>query len=188
MPLLVVFPVGVFPILGYAIAAVRSSAADASAPPPPWSPLGRILLDGLWTATLIAILTAPFVGLAWLLDRAALVAVWPLTRDPFLRAAFAALLAAAIAAFPWGCLLLTVVPAAVARYARSGVARDLFDLRRSLVVVRRRFATWNLVVVAIVTAWALGLAGAGLLCVGVIPGVLFAILVSSHAAAALADA
>jgi uncharacterized membrane protein (DUF441 family) len=55
-------------------------------------------------------------------------------------------------------------------------------------MVKRGFPTWNLVVVAIVTAWAIGLAGVGLALVGVIPGVFYALLVSSHATAALTDA
>src|SRR6267142_2078528 len=40
---------------------------------------------------------------------------------------------------------------------------------------------------AIVTGWALGLAAVGLLCVGLVPGVFYAILVSAHASAALHD-
>jgi hypothetical protein len=51
--------------------------------------------------------------------------------------------------------------------------------------VRRDFATWNIAAAAIVTGWAAGLACAGLLCVGLVPGVFYAILVSAHAAAAL---
>jgi len=54
--------------------------------------------------------------------------------------------------------------------------------------VRRLFPAWNLVVVAIVTAWAVGLCGLGLALVGVVPGILYAMLVSAHATATLADA
>jgi len=43
-------------------------------------------------------------------------------------------------------------------------------------------------VVAIVTAWAIGLSGVGLALVGLVPGVLYAMLVSAHATASLADA
>jgi hypothetical protein len=53
--------------------------------------------------------------------------------------------------------------------------------------VSRDFATWNLAAAAIVTGWALGLAAIGLLCVGLVPGVFYAILVSAHASAALHD-
>jgi hypothetical protein len=37
-----------------------------------------------------------------------------------------------------------------------------------------------------VTAWLVGLLGGALCCVGVLPGVFYAILVSAHASAALA--
>ena len=38
---------------------------------------------------------------------------------------------------------------------------------------------------AIVTGWVLGVACIGLLCVGILPGVFYAILVSAHASATL---
>ena len=80
------------------------------------------------------------------------------------------------------------VPPATARFARSGQVADLVNVVAAVRTVRRRFATWNLVVVAIVTAWAIGLCGLGLALVGVVPGILYAILVSAHATASLADA
>jgi len=64
-------------------------------------------------------------------------------------------------------------------------ARHLFDFASSLRSVRRDFAAWNFAVAAIVTAWALGLACSALFCVGLAPGVFYAILVSAHATAAL---
>jgi hypothetical protein len=97
-------------------------------------------------------------------------------------------IAGAVAALPWGILLLVLMPPATASFARSGSLRDLLDLRSAVRTVRRRFPAWNLVVVAIVTAWAIGLSGLGLALVGVIPGVLYALLVSAHATASLADA
>jgi hypothetical protein len=51
--------------------------------------------------------------------------------------------------------------------------------------VRRDFTTWNLAAAAMVTGWAIGLACVGLLCLGIVPGVFYAILVSAHASAAL---
>lgn len=187
IPLVIVLPVGFLPLLGYSVAAIRSSATDPAGPPPAWSPLGRLLADGFWVALLITVASLPFALLAWLLEPALL----PLAggvRDPVLKAGVATTLAAAIAALPWGCLLLVHAPAATARFAQSGAARDLFDVRGALRVVRGRFPTWNLVVVAIVTAWALGIAAAGLACFGLIPGLLYAILACSHASAALLDA
>ena len=88
-------------------------------------------------------------------------------------------------ALPWGLLLLIHVPHATARFAASGSARDLFDLPASVRAVRRDFATWNLAAAAIVTGWAIGLACVGLICLGLVPGVFYAILVSAHASAAL---
>jgi hypothetical protein len=80
------------------------------------------------------------------------------------------------------------MPPATARFAQSGVAADLVDLPAAVRTVRRLFPAWNLVVVAIVTAWAVGLCGLGLALVGVVPGILYAMLVSAHATATLADA
>ena len=86
-----------------------------------------------------------------------------------------------------GLLLLLVLPHATARFASSGSPRDLFDFRTSLVAVRRDFAIWNLAAAAMVTAWIIGFACTGLLCIGLVPGVFYAILVSAHASAALHD-
>jgi hypothetical protein len=88
-------------------------------------------------------------------------------------------------ALPWGLLLLIHVPHATARFAHSGRGVDLFDLPASIGAVRRDFTTWNLAAAAMVTGWAIGLAGVGLLCLGIVPGVFYAILVSAHASAAL---
>jgi hypothetical protein len=51
--------------------------------------------------------------------------------------------------------------------------------------VRRDFPTWNLVIATIVTAWGIGVASAALLCIGLAPGIFYAILVSAHATASL---
>jgi hypothetical protein len=77
------------------------------------------------------------------------------------------------------------MPHATARFAQSSNPTHLFDLRASIRAVRSDFATWNLAAAAIVTGWAIGLACAGLLCVGLVPGVFYAILVSAYASAAL---
>lgn len=187
LPLVALLPLGFLLLLGYSVAAVRSSAADPKAPPPAWWPLGRLIVDGFWVALLIAIVTLPFGLLAWWLEPALAREVGSV-QDPLLRGGVAGTVAAAVAALPWGLLLLIHAPAATANFARSGAARDLFDVPASLRVVRAAFPTWNLVVVAIVTAWALGVAGAGLACLGLIPGILYAILASSHATSALVDA
>lgn len=187
IPLLLLLPLGLLPLLGYSVAAIRSSAADPDGAPPAWSPFGRLLTDGFWVALLIAIATLPFAFLAWLLEPA-LARLAGSVSDPVLRAGVAATMATACSALPWGVLLLLHAPAATANFARSGAARDLFNVPAALRLVRSRFPVWNLVVVAIVTAWALGVAGAGLACIGLIPGVLYAMLASSHATAALVDA
>jgi hypothetical protein len=89
-------------------------------------------------------------------------------------------------ALAWGVVALLLLPHATAAFAASGKPRDLFDVAASMRGVQRDFATWNVAVAAIVTAWAIALACAGLLCVGIIPGIFYAILVSAHASAALA--
>jgi hypothetical protein len=187
IPLLVLLPLGLVPLLGYTVAIVRSAAADPNAGPPPWRPLPRLLREGLLLALTLALLSAPFALLA-----AGLAA--PAERllagvaDPFLRAGLALVIAGAAAALPWGILLLVLMPPATARFARRGELGDLLDLPAAIRTVRRRFPAWNLVVVAIVTAWAIGISGVGLALVGLIPGVLYAMLVSAHATASLADA
>jgi len=108
--------------------------------------------------------------------------------DPFLRGGLALVIAGAVAALPWGILLLVLMPSATARLATSSRYRDLLDAPAAIRTVRQRFPAWNLAVVAIVTAWAIGLSGLGLALVGVVPGVLYAMLVSAHATASLADA
>jgi hypothetical protein len=185
LPLVLFLPLTFIAVLGYAVAAVRASAADPAAPPPPFAPWGRLLKDGFWASLALAVLTLPFAVLlgplaGWLRPLLA-----GFERDPFLAGAYAATLAAALLALPWGILLLVLMPAATARFALTGSPRDLFDWKAALGTVRRRFPLWNLVVVAIVTAWGLGLAGLGLLCLGAVPGVFFAILVSAHATAVL---
>ena len=154
---------------------------------PHWRPLRRLLFDGVALTAVLALLTAPFAVLAIFLAGLAGHLLYHPGADPLLAGALAWIVALAVAALPWGILLLVLMPAATARFAISGSARDLVDFPSSLSVVRRRFGDWNLVVVAIVTAWAIGFCGLGLVCLGVLPGLLYALLVSSHAAASLAE-
>jgi Protein of unknown function (DUF4013) len=187
IPLLILLPLGLVPLLGYAVAVVRSAAADPEAGPPPWRPLPRLLAEGLLVALVIALLTAPFglLAAALTVPAGALLAA---VSDPFLRGGLALVIAGAVAALPWGILLLVLMPPATARFASSSRYRDLLDAPAAVRTVRGRFPAWNLAVVAIVTAWAIGLSGVGLALVGVVPGVLYAMLVSAHATASLADA
>jgi hypothetical protein len=186
--LLIVLPLGVVPLLGYSIAVVRASIADPAAGPPGWTPLRRLLREGFLLALVLALLTAPFGLLAWVLADPVRGALAGILQDGFLRTTVPAVVAAALAALPWGILLLVLMPPATARFAASGRAWDLIDFAAAFRLLRQRFPAWNLVVVAIVTAWAVGLAGLGLALVGVIPGIFYALLVSSHATASLADA
>lgn len=188
IPLLILLPLGLVPLLGYAVAVVRSAAADPDAGPPRWGPLPRLLGEGLAVTLVLAILTAPFAAgaailgprLSWLLAGQ--------SPDPFVRSGLGYVLAAVVAALPWGILVLVLMPPATARFARSGSFADLVDPRLAIGTVRRCFPAWNLTVVAIVTAWAVGLCGLGLALVGVVPGILYAMLVSAHATATLTDA
>jgi Protein of unknown function (DUF4013) len=183
--LVFLWPLAVVPLLGYATAAVRSSAADPAAAPPAWRVDGRLLRDGAWTALAVALFSAPFV-VAW----------WPLsgafsgriahTGEPLLDRIYGVVAAGLALALPWGAVLLVQMPPASARFATAGRARDLFDVAASFRAVRENYAAWNLAVAAIVTGWVGGLLVGSLCCVGVLPGAFYAILVSAHASAALA--
>lgn len=172
-------PVGFVPVMGYAVAAVR--AADGE--PPPWR-IGEVLAAGVWVALAVALLTAPFVLLGIPLSSTLhSSALWHSSGT--LLDVEAVTSAALILALPWGLVLLLLLPHATARYASTHRARHLFDFATSLRGVQRDFAAWNVTVAAIVTAWAIGLACSALFCLGVVPGVFYAILVSAHATAAL---
>jgi Protein of unknown function (DUF4013) len=179
-----VLPLGAIPLLGYAVACTRD--ADAGGPPR-WRIGGRLLSDGVWVLVAIAVIAAPFALVAIPIARALHVASFWHSSGTLLDFE-AGTAAALILALPWGVAMLALMPHAVARFASSGSARDLFDYPASLRGVWRDFATWNVVAAAIVTAWALGLACVALFCVGLAPGVFYAILVSAHATASLGPA
>jgi hypothetical protein len=141
-------------------------------------------MAGQWVFDALVLLTLPFVPL-WLL-------AFSLLHEPSLWRSSGALLdveaavsATALVALPWGLLLLLLMPHATARYAATWRARDLFDFASSIRSVRRDFAAWNLAIAAIVTAWAVGVACAAVFCIGLAPGMFYAILVSAHATASL---
>ncbi len=163
------------PLLGYAIAATRAAEQAPSQGPPAWTLSARLIFDGSWTTLALAITVAPF-ALAWN----------PLAEMlPVSDATLAHAVAFFVLALPWGLVVLLVMPHATAAFASSGQPHDLFDVGAALHAVRNDFATWNTAAAAMVTAWAVGFACAGLLCVGLVPGIFYAILVSAHAAAAL---
>ena len=180
-------PIAFIPLLGYAIAATRAAETNPTAGPPSWKPTPRLLTDGFWTALVIALLTAPFV-LA-LNPLASFLATNRIGQgaDQAQSQLYAHVIAAFILALPWGLLLLLLMPHATARFAHTGNPAHLIDFPTAVRGVKNDFATWNLAAAAIVTAWALGLAAVGLLCIGLVPGVFYAILVSAHATAALHD-
>jgi hypothetical protein len=184
--LVLLLPVGFIPLLGYAVAATRAAAAGAEGPPA-WSPFGRIIVDGIAVALAIAIITLPFAVLALVLvPLLSNHELWRST-DPLLHVeAWSATVL--ILALPWGIALLLLMPHAVARYAATRRQLDLFDFAASLRSVRRDFTVWNVAIAAIVTAWAVGLACIGLLWIGLVPGIFYAILVSAHATSTLCPA
>ena len=178
-------PVAFMPLLGYAVAATREAELDASTGPPRWMLSWGLLSDGFWTSLVVVLLTAPFALLVnplagWLFDAHVMRGT-----DVPVSQLYAHAIAFFVVALPWGLLLLIHMPHATARFAHSGRAVDLFDLPASVRAVRRDFTTWNLAAAAMVTGWAIGLACVGLLCLGIVPGVFYAILVSAHASAAL---
>ena len=143
-----------------------------------------MLGDGLAVAIAIALVAAPFVllgiPLSGLLANPAL---WQ--SNGALLSVEAASSATFILALPWGIVMLLVMPHAIARYAQGRRVRDLLDFAASVRAVRGDFPTWNVVIAAIVTAWAIGVACSALFCVGLAPGAFYAILVSAHATASL---
>ena len=170
-------PVLFIPLLGYAVSATRAAELDSASGPPAWRLSSRLLVDGFWVALVLFLSALPF---ALLLNPLAAALAVP-AQTPLVAHAVALF----VLALPWGLLVLLVLPHATAAYASSGRATDLFNFVTAVQGLRRDFPTWNAVVAAIVTAWAIGLACAGLLCVGVLPGVFYAILVSAHASATL---
>jgi Protein of unknown function (DUF4013) len=183
--LVLLLPIAFVPLLGYAVAATRSASVDPAPGLPRWALSLRLLTDGIWVALAVLLITSPFAlaasPAAALIDQAHL---WHVD-DPAQSRLYANLAAGFALALPWGIVMLLLMPHATVRFATSGHPADLFDFPSALRGVARDFATWNLAAAAIVTAWAVGLACAGLLCVGIVPGVFYAILVSAHASAAL---
>jgi hypothetical protein len=180
--LMVMFlPVAFIPLLGYAVAATRAGADPA---PPPWRLGGRMLTDGFWVAIAILVLSAPFALLSVPLSSAlGSPALWHSTGA--LLQVEARVSAALILALPWGIVMLLLMPHSTARFAHSGRPQDLFNFATTIRSVRRDFATWNIAIAAIVTAWVVGLASAAVFCLGLVPGIFYAILVSAHATASL---
>jgi hypothetical protein len=178
-------PILFVPLLGYAIAATRSAAMEPEQPPPPWQLSKRLLADGFWIALALALISAPFALVLNPLSSFTQHAhVWHVSDQP-LSEFYAHLAATMILALPLGLVLLLLMPHAASRFAMTGNVRDLFDFVAAVRGVRREFVTWNLAAAAMVTAWAIALACAGFFCVGIVPGIFYAILVSAHAGAAL---
>ena len=167
-------PITFILLLGYAIAATRGAEDDPTQPPPPWKLSARLVTDGFWTALVLLLLSAPFA-----------VALNPLASTIRLSGTYAHIVAALLLALPWGFLLLLLMPHGTSRFAATGRPWDLFEFSAPLRGVKRDFPTWNLVAAAIVTAWIIAVACVGLLCVGVFPGIVYAILVSAYASATL---
>ena len=178
-------PIAFIPLLGYAIAATRKAIQGDADGPPPWSLSTRLISDGFWTALVIALLAAPFAlaenPLATAINGAHL---WHVS-DANLSQVYGHIATVYLLALPLGLLLLLLLPNATRRFAESGRPVDLFNFPQSILDVRNDFATWNVAAAAIVTGWTVGLACTGLACVGLLPGVFYAILVSAHACAAL---
>ena len=170
--MVLLLPIAFILLLGYAIAATRAAEADQA--PPPWMLSARLLVDGFWTAVVLLLLSAPFV-----------LALNPLADALPLSRVYAHIAATFALALPWGFLLLLLMPHGTSRFAASGQPRELFDFPSTIRAVRRDFPTWNLAAAAMVTAWVIAIACVGLLCVGLLPGTVYAILVSAHASATL---
>jgi uncharacterized protein DUF4013 len=176
-------PITFILLLGYAIAATRGAQDDPKQPPPSWTLSARLITDGFWTAVVLLLLSAPFaVALNPLAD-----AITPrLWLAGYVQPqTYAHIVAALLLALPWGLLLLILMPHGTSRFAATRRPRDLFDFATTLREVKRDFPTWNVVAAAIVTAWVIAVACVGLLCIGLFPGMFYAILVSAYASATL---
>lgn len=173
------------PLLGYAVEATRAAEKDPSSGPPRWRFGDRLFREGFAMGGAILLTWIPvYVFFGPLTAALHGAQVWQ-ADDAALFRFHDAVLAELILALPFGLLALLLLPHATARFAATGRARDVIDFLAALRGVRRNFATWNVAVAAIVTAWAMGIACAGLLCIGIVPGIYYAILVSAHASATL---
>jgi hypothetical protein len=177
-------PIMFIPLLGYSIAATRHAQDNPAQPPPPWTLSGSLLTDGFWTAVVLLLLSVPFVvALNPLADAIGGAHLWSMGyAQPQVFPHFEAAL---LLALPWGLLLLILMPHGTSRFAATRRPGDLFDFPTTLRELKRVFPAWNLVAAAIVTAWVIAVACVGLLCVGLFPGVFYAILVSAYASATL---
>jgi hypothetical protein len=182
--LVALLPIAFIPVFGYAVTCARTAAHSLWEPPPPWRLNARLLTDGAWSSLQAALLTLPFAFGGWWLG-SVLAGHWHPTGDPFVSAGYAWTVALTLAALAAGLVLLVVVPPTLARFAVSGRPTDLAALGSVVECVRGRFAAWNLALAVITTSWIVAAAGLGLLVIGVIPGVFYAILTSAHACAAL---
>jgi hypothetical protein len=187
LPLVLLSPLlfPLIPLLGYAVEATRAAELDPSQGPPPWRLTDRLFRQGfaMFGAILLTWIP-PYLFFGPLTGALQSAHVWQ-SSDPGLFRFHDAVLSELILALPFGILALLVLPHATARFAASGKARDVIDFRAAVRGVRRDFATWNIAVAAIVTAWAIGIACVGLFCIGLVPGIYYAILVSAHASATL---
>jgi hypothetical protein len=167
-------PITFILLLGYSVEATRHAEGDPTQPPPPWKLSARLITDGFWTALVLVLLSAPFA-----------LALNPLAKTIQLSDTYAHIVAASLLALPWGFLLLLLMPHGTSRFAATRRPLDLFDFPDALRKVKRDFPAWNLAAAAIVTAWVIAVACVGLLCVGLFPGIFYAILVSAYASATL---
>jgi len=177
-------PLAFVPLLGYAVEATRSAAGASNLGPPPLRLSVRLLVDGAVMSAVLVVIAAPFAILLFPLAAAFHnPALWRSTGT--LLDVEAYVTAGLILALPWGAVQLLLMPHATARFAATRNVRHLFDFASSIRSVRREFATWNVAIAGIVTAWAVGLACVAVVCAGAVPGIFYAILVSAHAAATL---
>lgn len=186
VPLAFICPLGAIPLLGYSVETARAVAAGDLARLPPWRLTPRLLGDGALLLALLLAVTAPFAVAEWLLS-AAIAGVLPVS-DAFLARSYGLLAGGAGLGLLWALVALLVLPPGLARYARSGRARDLLDLAATARMLRTGFWAWNLAGVPIVTAWAITLLAVCAGGVGAPFAAFYAILVSAHASATLLEA
>lgn len=184
VPLALICPLGAIPLLGYSVAAARA-ILEGDADLPPWRLSRRLLVDGAWLLGLLIVVTTPFAAAVTVLS-GPVGAALPVSSS-FLARSYGVMAAGIPLGLLWAFTMLALVPSGVARFAGSGRAADLFDASAALGTLRRRFWTWNLAGVPIVTAWALAVLAVPAGAVGAPFAAFYAILVSAHASCTLAE-
>ncbi len=184
---MLLLPLGLVPLLGYTARAIRVSAADPESAPPSMRLDRRLLSDGVRLLLAMLLLALPFLLAApavyAAIERSG---VFAAGADAFFNAAYTGTATAFMLLLAWALAFFFLGPPNIAAFAITGRLRDLLDPIAAGRRVRQALIDWNLVTVVVATSWTIAILGAALLCVGVIPAAVYAMLVTAHATSTLA--